>query len=148
MSMPKPLRSLSRLVELKELDVSRLSAELVSKRVVRDRYRGNLERLERLCEGAGPSAAASSAMSPALSLNCAAYKQAVMRMTHEHRQDLALHEADMAVTQQTLAAAARRHEVLGQVLEHRRLSLFDEQRAREQKRQDEMAAQAWRRGQM
>jgi flagellar export protein FliJ len=143
MSMPKSLQSLSRLVDLRAMDVNRLTAAMESKRVLRDRYRGNLERLEKLCAGSGAS---SSSLSPALSLNCAAYKQAVMQLAHEHRQDLALHEADMAVAQRALSAASCKHEVLGQVLEQRRHCLREEQKAREQKRQDELAAQSWLRG--
>ncbi|MCW7536522.1 flagellar export protein FliJ [Aquabacterium sp. A7-Y] len=135
--------SLSRLVDLREREVDRLSAEVAAKHAVSERYRRNLERMDALCQGSGATAV----LPPALSLNCGNYKQAVIGMSQLHRQDLALHEADMAVTQRALTAAARKHEVFSQLLVRRQ----DEQRRvverEEQKRQDEMATQVWWRSQ-
>lgn len=142
MTPPKPLRSLSRLADLREREVDRLAADVAAKTRTRERYRANLERLDQLCRGAG----ASGVLPPVLSLNCAAYKQSVMQLAEEHRQDLSLHEADMAVTQRALVEASRRHEVLDQVLERRREQVRRAETIIEQKRQDDLAAQVWFRG--
>lgn len=142
MSKQTTLDSLGRLIDLRERDVERLTTEFAAKQAVRERYLGNLARLDALRDGSG----ASGARSPVLSLNCAAYKQSVMQVAEAHRADLQLHEADMAVAQQALQAAARRREVLGQVQERHRRDVQRQQQAGEQKRQDELASQLWWRG--
>lgn len=142
MTPSKPMQSLRRLVDLREREVDRLAADMAAKTRVRERYRSNLDRLDQLCRSAGASGAAAQ-LAPALSLNCGIYKQSVMQLAEEHRQDLALHEADMAVAQGVLAEAARRHAVLGQVLERQQNELRQAQVAFEQKRQDELATQVW-----
>lgn len=139
MNTPQQVHSLGRLVDLREREVDRLTAELAAKQVVRQRYLGNLERLEQLRDGSGPSGA----LPLALSMNCAAYKQTVMQLVAAHRDDLAVHEADMALSQQALNAAACRHEVLNQVHEKRLRHLQQAQDLSEQKRQDELATQVW-----
>ncbi|AKJ30366.1 flagellar export protein FliJ [Caldimonas brevitalea] len=137
------VHSLNRLIELREREVERLNVEVANKRAVGDRYRRSLERMTALCEGSGASAA----LPPALSLNCGNYKQAMLGMVDLHRQDLALHEADMAVSQRALDAAARKQEVFQQLLARRQAQLLREHESREQKRQDELATQVWWRGQ-
>lgn len=142
MSKKATVNSLGRLVDLRERDVERLTAEVAAKQAVRARYLSNLERLEQLRDGSG----ASGMLSPVLSLNCAAYKQTVMLAADAHRADLQLHEADMALSQQALQTAALRREVLGQVhLRHQR-DLKRVEASGEQKRHDELAAQVWWRG--
>jgi len=143
MSTVKPLDSLKRLVELRSREVDRLSADMATKQGERARYLGNLERLEQLRASVGASGLAS----PALALNCADYKQAVTAIAAAHREDLALHEADMALAQQALIAAARRHEVLDQVHARKHDEAQRQARAGEQKQQDDLAAQVWLRGQ-
>ncbi len=142
MSKRSTIDSLDTLVTLRSRDVDRLQADLSGKAGVRDRYRANLERLAGLCAGSG----ASGALPLALSINCANYKQAVMQIADAHRNDLDLHEADMAVTQQALNSAWRKREVLGQVLEQKRNDLSNEQQKHDRKQQDELAIQAWHRG--
>ncbi|WKB54112.1 flagellar export protein FliJ [Eleftheria terrae] len=137
------LSSLSRLIDLREREVDRLSAEVAAKGAVRDRYRRNLDRMNALCQGSGATAA----LPPALSINCGNYKQAMIGMTQLHQQDLALHEADMAVSQQALSAAARKHEVFVQLLARREDAQRRAVEQREQKRQDELATQVWWRSQ-
>lgn len=139
----KPSRSLERLVDLREREVERLTADVASKQAVRARFVDNLARLDGLCDSAG----ASGRSSPLLSLNCANYKQAVLALADSHRTDLALHDAEMALARQALAAAARRHEVLDQVRERQHQAAQKAQRSVEQKQQDDLAAQVWlRRG--
>lgn len=139
MSKPRNIESLGRLVQLREREVEQLTAELAAKQAVKERYLGNLRRLEQLRDSTG----ASGAPSPALALNCAAYKQTVMQLVAAHRDDLALHEADMALSSQALANAALRCEVLVQVRDGQQRALLREQAVGEQKRQDEIAAQVW-----
>lgn len=141
MNKARHVRSLGRLIDLRERDVERLTAEVAAKQAVRERYLANLARLEQLRDGTG----ASGLLPPVLSLNCAAYKMNVMLVAEAHRQDLKLHEADMAVSQQALQAAARGREVLGQVRERHRRHIQRERDAGEQKQQDELASQMWRR---
>ncbi|HTD04167.1 flagellar export protein FliJ [Undibacterium sp.] len=142
MTKQSTINSLSTLVSLRSKDVDRLQADLSGKTRVRDRYHANLERLAGLCADSG----ASGALPMALSLNCANYKQVVLQMADSHRNDLSLHEADMAVTQQALGQAWRKREVLGQVLEQKQSSLANERHRNERKQQDELGAQAWYRG--
>ncbi|HMN43152.1 MAG TPA: flagellar FliJ family protein [Povalibacter sp.] len=144
MSGHRKLQRLGRLVDLREREVERLSAEMADKRIVRQRYLDNLARLEQLCESSGQSGA--QALSPTLSLNVGGYKQAVMKMADAHRLDLSLHEAQMQTTQRLMTVAAQRHEALDQVLVRQRRGVQRFQNAREQKRQDELAAQVWLRG--
>ena len=143
MSKQSTINSLHTLVTLRGKDVDRLQADLSGKTSVRDRYRANLERLAGLCADSG----ASGALPMALSLNCDNYKQAVLQIADSHRNDLHLHEADMAVTQQALQQAWRKREVLGQVLAQKQNTLANEQQQREQKQQDEVGVQAWYRSQ-
>lgn len=138
----KSLHSLNRLVDLRGREVDRLQAEMAAKEAVRRRFHGNLDRLAELCAGSG----ASGALSPTLALNCGGYKQSVLELAASHRESLALHEADMAVTQRALLAASQRREVLGQVLEQHQERGRQAQQVREQKRQDELATQVWVRG--
>lgn len=137
------IAKLGRLLDLRGREVDRLSAHLAQKEILRQRFQANLERLDDLA--AGPSSAG--VVPLALSLNRAAYKQGVLQLIDQHRQDLALHEADMAVTQKALGAASRQREVMQRVSERAQQQLRTEQGRREQKRQDELAAQVWGRAQ-
>lgn len=142
MMQSRPAHSLFRLAGLREREVERLTSDMADKAALRERYRNNLKRLEALYQGVG----ATGACSPALSLNCAQYKQSVMQMAEVHRGDLALHEANMAIAQEALMAAARKHEALNQLLEQRQNEGRHAQAAQEQKHQDDVAAQTWLRG--
>lgn len=152
MSAPRRIRQLGRLVDLREREVNRLSAEMADKRIVRQRYLDNLARLEELCVSTGatgtqrPSGHAAEALSPALSLNVGGYKQAVMAMAAAHRTDLSLHESEMLNTQRLMTVAVRKHEALDQVLDRRKVGLQRNREVSQQKRQDDLAAQVWLRG--
>jgi len=144
--------SLQRLVDLREREVERLGADMSARQATRNRYATNLARLEQLYTGSGATGApprragADGRISASLSLNCASYKQAVMRMAAAHRVDLSLFEADMAVAKRALLAAARRSEALGQELARQQDHALKVKSSREQKRQDDIALQTWRRG--
>lgn len=137
------IRNLTTLVALRNTEVERLQTEMAEKENLRERYQKNLERLTGLYVNSG----ASGNLHPALAGNCGNYKQAVMAMADSHRVDLHLHEADMAVSQQALNAAWARREVLGKVLDKQQRVVQKEQHAKERKHHDELASQAWWRGQ-
>jgi flagellar export protein FliJ len=148
MSSDETTQTLALLVELREREVERLSADIADKRATRERYMRNLERLEQLSSDCGPSSTTGAASQPrsfaaALSLNNAGYKQVVTKMADTHRLDLGLHEADMAVTQRSLAEAARRHEALDLILRRKEERIRRNRARREQRRQDETASQMW-----
>lgn len=142
MSLKNTIDSLATLVQLRSTEVDRLQAELAKQQATSARYRANLKRLDSLAEGSG----ASGALPPALALNCGQYKMAVIALADNHRTDLGLHEANMAVSQRALKSAWTRREVLGQVLAQKQDAAgLAEQRA-DRKRQDELATQAWMAG--
>ncbi|WP_292044249.1 flagellar export protein FliJ [Massilia sp. UBA6681] len=144
------IASLGTLVELRSLDVDRLQADLASQEATRTRYQNNLARLDALTEGSGATGALvpGGARVPALALalNCGAYKQNVMAMADLHRTDLALHEANMAVSQRKLADAWTRRELLGKVLEQEQVLHAREQERVVRKREDDIATQSWMAG--
>lgn len=137
------IRNLTTLVALRNTEVERLQTEMAEKTNLRDRYQKNLDRLTGLYVNMG----ASGNLHPALAGNCGDYKQAVMVMADHHRVDLHLHEADMAVSQQALNAAWAKREVLGKVLDKQHKVVQKEQHSKERKQHDELATQAWWRGQ-
>ncbi|HSI50170.1 MAG TPA: flagellar export protein FliJ [Ideonella sp.] len=140
----KHLKRLDTLSDLRERERDRLEADLASRRVTQQRFQTNLARLEQLAQG-GTSANSSAGgnLPLALSLNNANYKQAVLQLADRHRQDLALHEAQMAQAQQALQGAALDHLVMGKVRERQQALVGRLQAGRDQKTQDEMANQAW-----
>ncbi|GHD63347.1 MULTISPECIES: flagellar export protein FliJ [Jeongeupia] len=139
MTQARTVLSLARLVALRDVEVDRLTADVAQKEALRQRYHHNLDRMAQLCA----DSAATGSLPPSLSLNCGNYKQAVFDMMAAHQRDLALHEADMAVTQRALQAASLKRETLDRVREQHSAVLQVEQDRREQKRQDELATQAW-----
>lgn len=141
-SKPIPL---DRLVELREKEVDRLTTDFAAREAVRQRYLSNLERMRTLCRETDAGLSAGK-VAPALAMNSGAYKQSLLAMTETHANDLAAHEAEMAVARQALHQAARGHEVLRQVAEKQSLALLRAQGVRDQKLSDDMAAQVWLRG--
>ncbi|HTN67454.1 MAG TPA: flagellar FliJ family protein [Burkholderiaceae bacterium] len=132
------MQSLTTLIDLREREVERLRIDIAGKAAVRERYLGNLKRMEDLYADGS-----SCGLPPALSLNRGYYKHAVMQMADAHRTDLALHEADMAVTQRALTTAWCKQEVLGQVLAQKQKMAIAEVGRQERKQQDELAMQMW-----
>lgn len=142
MSLKNTIRSLGTLVHLRGIEVDRLQADMAAQQATAVRYRANLERLEGLAEGSGPSGA----LAPVLALNCGQYKQVVIAMVDTHRTDLGLHEANMVVSQRALSSAWARRELLGQVLEQKKDAADVVQQRADRKRQDDLATQAWMAG--
>lgn len=133
------IKSLDTLVDLRSIEVDKLQTELARQQATRARYQANLARLTALAEGSG----ASGRLAPALALNCGHYKQAVFALVDNHRTDLQLHEANMAVSQRNLNAAWTRRELLGKVLEQQQVLHSREQERAARKREDEIATQSW-----
>jgi len=142
MSDPHLIRNLTTLVALRNTEVERLQTEMAAKESVRERYQKNLERLTGLYVNSG----ASGNLPLALAGNLGDYKQAVMQMADNHRLDLNMHVADMAVSQRQLTAAWVKREALGKVLDKQQNVLLQEQNTLERKRHDELATQLWFRG--
>lgn len=143
MTQSHMIRNLSTLVELRTTEVERLQTEMAVKENLRERYQKNLDRLTGLYQNSG----ASGKLHMALAGNCGDYKQAVMQMADNHRLDLSMHVADMAVSQRALTAAFVKREVLGQVLEKKQQAEVHERRQVERKQSDELATQLWLRSQ-
>ena len=139
MSKKNTINSLGTLVRLRSTEVDRLQADMTTQEATRARYQNNLARMDSLTVSSG----ATGALPPALALNCGAYKQNVMAMADLHRTDLALHEANMAVSQRNLAAAWTKRELLGKVLEQQETLLSREQDRIVRKREDDIATQSW-----
>lgn len=133
------IQSLDTLVQLRSTEVDKLQTELARQEATRARYQSNLARLNSLAEGSG----ASGRLAPALALNCGHYKQAVFALVDNHRTDLQLHEANMAVSQRNLTQAWMRRELLGKVLEQQQELLSREQDRAARKREDDIATQSW-----
>ncbi len=139
MTIKDTIKSLDTLVQLRSTKVERMQAEVAAQQAVSARYRANLARLDGLAQGSG----ASGALPLALALNCGQYKLAVIAMAENHRTDLSLHEATMAVSQRALTTAWSERELLGQVLAQKQ-EVADAARNRvERKREDELATQSW-----
>lgn len=134
------VRGLATLAQMRERGVDRLSAEIARKAAERDRYLANLKRLDALgCAQAQPAGV----LDAALSANHAGYREAVLRMADAHRAQLALHDADLAATRQSLQAEEQRREALVQVLALERGHIAQGVRRVERARQDELGAQQW-----
>ena len=142
MKRANTIRSLDTLVQLRGAQVDRLQADLASQEALRVRYQVNLERLDALASGSGASGR-TLALSPALALNCGAYKQGVMALADSHRLDLSLHEATMTVAQDRLKDAWVRRELLGKVLVREQDAQALEQERANRKREDDIATQSW-----
>ena len=137
------LNNLARLVTLRQSEVDRRQADVADKQQVRDRYQRNLDQLDAMSR----NTATRHVSSPSLALNNANYKQTIMRLADSHREDLALHDADMVAARQVLSEASRRCEVMAQLLVRERQTWQRAQSVQEQKDQDEMATKAWYRRQ-
>ena len=138
------IKSLDTLVDLRSIEVDKLQTELARQEATRARYQANLARLTSLAEGSGASGKGSAGLlAPALALNCGHYKQAVFALADNHRTDLQLHEANMAVSQRNLNAAWTRRELLGKVLEQQQVLHSREQERAARKREDDIATQSW-----
>lgn len=137
------IQNLTSLVALRNIELEKLQAEQAAKVATAERYKKNLDRLHSLAVNSG----ASGSLPIALAANCGNYKQAVLAMADNHRLDLTMHEADMAVSQRALNHAHVKCEVLGQVLDKNEKAMAGKQAVQERKVHDDLATQVWLRSQ-
>lgn len=145
MTAPQRIRTLQTLIHLKDQEVDRLSAEVAQKVALRQRMTRNIDQLQTLAQGC--QVFASGRNSALLAANGAGYKSVMLDVAHQQTQDLKLHEADLLISQNALNDASRRKEVLTLANNHRATQWRRTEAAKDQKRQDELAAQTWMRGQ-
>jgi flagellar biosynthesis chaperone FliJ len=138
MNARQPLENLTRLAQLRQLEVDRHLVDVTSKEGLRERYQRNLDRLEALFQRSSGNY-----RSPSLALNQANYKQIVMQLSSLHREELALHEADIAASRRALAEISRQHEAIQQLLTRERQNIKRTETVQEQKLQDDMASKVW-----
>ncbi|MGV2290570.1 flagellar FliJ family protein [Trinickia sp. YCB016] len=144
MSAERTVKSMSGLLAARQGRIDRLTAEVASRQTTCGRYREQIDTIDRLRVDAASKVDRSS---PALAVNCAGYQQSMATLAHEHRRLLALQEADLKAARRRLTELALQRERWQKALELRRGVLVQQQNVREQKRQDEMASQAWLRSQ-
>ncbi|MBU0603001.1 MAG: hypothetical protein KKD25_11455 [Gammaproteobacteria bacterium] len=140
MTQRTSIRTLARLMGVREREVDQLQSLMAGKEALRQRYLGNIERLQSL----GDCARVTGAQQPLLSMNSANYKQAVAEMAQTQREALAEHDMEMDLARRDLAHASQRCEVIGQVLSRQRERVAVVARTKEQKAQDDLAVQVWR----
>ena len=141
MNVQRTVHSLSRLVELRAIEVDRLERALAGQLALRRRYEHNLQRMEHLLD----TTASSDMACPVLSSNSAHYKASLIDLIGRHRRELADHDRAIDGSKAALRQAMLRHEGLDRSLQDKRRALQREHKAREQKRQDQLATQAWSR---
>ncbi|RSZ55662.1 flagellar export protein FliJ [Massilia atriviolacea] len=139
MTIKNTIDSLDTLVRLRSTKVEKLQADMAAQQATKARYQANLARLDSLATGSG----ASGALPLALALNCGQYKLAVIALADNHRTDLSLHEATMAVSQRALNDAWSERQLLGQVLEQKKGVAELARNRTERKREDDLATQSW-----
>jgi flagellar export protein FliJ len=139
MTIKHTIDSLDTLVRLRSTKVEKLQADMAAQQATKARYQANLARLDSLAAGSG----ASGALPLALALNCGQYKLAVIALADNHRTDLSLHEATMAVSQRALNDAWSERQLLGQVLEQKKGVAELARNRVERKREDDLATQSW-----
>ncbi len=130
---------LSKLIELREHELERRRSEVAGKQQVRDRFLGAVNRLEALHAQLGSTVD----FRPEMASNAASYKLALQGSIAQHRQELALREAELATAQQGLLEVARKQEANNRLVERLQAELRRQGDRAEQKRQDEMAAAVW-----
>ena len=138
--MSPPLHAMNLLLRLSDGEVERRGAELTAKQALIARSQRTLARLDALC------GEQSATVSPVLAHGRAVYKQNLMAMMAAQRQDLALVEADAAVSQQRLGQARLARERIAHGQMTLAGALARQAARREQRDCDELASQAWQRG--
>lgn len=126
----------------RQAEVDRLAADTARQEAVCQRYRRYLGAMQRLYDG---SAAATAAALPTLAQNHAGYRQTLLDTLAQLRAALKVQEDNLEVSRALLAAKTLRCEVWRRELDRRRRALELARRRSEQRVQDELAVQAWRR---
>ncbi|WP_174769863.1 flagellar export protein FliJ [Paraburkholderia hayleyella] len=144
MTIERTVTSLARLVALRGREVDRLSLDLAGKRAQCERQRHTLARMENLKDSMEPGIVADArGYNPALALNRADYQVVLQDLIEMQRATLVRHETDVAESHDAFSHAAIKHKSLDTVLQRKQQMLQQAHAVREQKRQDQMATQAW-----
>ncbi|KVH43251.1 hypothetical protein [Burkholderia diffusa] len=142
MSGRRKVARIAGLVRSREAEIDRLTADLARQEAIRQRIQNNLRTMQQLFDEAGRTNSAAFAL---LSQNRSGYRQLLLDAMTQHRAALRAHEENMQVSRQLLTARAVRCEVWRREFRRRiRQVEIDEGRG-EQRAQDELATQAWRR---
>lgn len=137
--MPRTLKTLERMVQLRARSVSELSSKLSQQQQLCQRYDKNIQALQALTL---PAADASSHHA-ALMRNQAQYKKNLQRIIAWQDQEKALATLRMQEIQRDLLQEARRENGFQTVLDKRKEALALEQQRRDQKTTDAISAQCW-----
>ncbi|MDH0868339.1 flagellar export protein FliJ [Mitsuaria sp. GD03876] len=130
-------RGLGTLAGLQQLQLDRQQARLAEQQRLCQRVQGTVDRLEAL----GAQATLTGTLLPGLAQNSAAYKQAMLGWADRQREELARRQAELEQARADTLAAARKQETLRQLVERADERARTEQARRDQKGQDEIAAQ-------
>ncbi|WP_175885468.1 hypothetical protein [Burkholderia sp. BCC0044] len=133
------MTGLSKLVAMRAREVDRLSADIAVCDEQGARYRRHISRMTVLMQSVDTGVH----VHPAHAMNGARYRSAMADLIHRHACDLARHEAMVASLRADLSDARLRHERIDVVRRKKVAALEAEQRARERKREDQQASQAW-----
>lgn len=139
--MKDRIEVLSRLADLRAVQVRQVMARVTYQQNLCQRYRNNIAGLTRLC---GFSSATTT---PLQRHNQQQYKATLHAMTNLQARELHLAEQTLARIQDELMAALRQEKVLVQVIESKVHAWQAELSRQEQKIQDGLASQAWWRNQ-
>lgn len=139
--MKQQIEVLSRLAALRGIKVQQMLGRVQYQRNLCQRYRSNIEGLQRLSQVEAPFGNALQRD------NHQRYKATLYEMLQLQRRELAVAEETLARVQRELLQAMRKEKVMTHVVEAK-LEEWQQQLARqEQKIQDGMAAQTWWRNQ-
>lgn len=139
MNTERVVAGLSKLVAMRAQEVDRLSADVAARDAEGARYRRHISQMTALMQSVDTGAH----VHPAHAMNGARYRSAMADLIHRHERELAQHEASVASLRADLRHARLRHEQID-VVRRKKLSALDlEHRARERKREDQQASQAW-----
>lgn len=139
--MPKTIRTLEHLVQIRARTVKDLSGKLSTQQQLCQRYENNIQALNNLAvtpAGMGNTHAA-------MMSNQAQYKKNIHRIINWQKQEQALADSKMQEIQQNLLHEARRERGYQLVLEQRQDKFASEAAKKEQKTTDAMSTQSWMR---
>ncbi|MEW7311552.1 flagellar export protein FliJ [Buttiauxella gaviniae] len=139
--MPKTIRTLEQLVQMRARTVKDLTGKVSTQRQLCQRYENNIQALNNLAIAPGGSGNTHAAMMT----NQAHYKKNIQRIINWQKQEQALADMKMQELQQNLLHEARRERGYQLVLEQRQDKFAVEEARKDQKTTDAMSAQSWMR---
>jgi flagellar export protein FliJ len=137
--MPRTLKTLEKMVQLRARSVSELSSKFSQQQQLCQRYDKNIQALQALAL----PAAGSGTQHAALMRNQAQYKKNLQRIIAWQDQEKALATLKMQEIQRDLLQEARRENGFQTVLDKRKEAHALEQQRRDQKTTDAISAQSW-----